>query len=334
MIRKLVAALAIFLVVSGVNLVDVVAQEGHSTPQVLPITDPNLPTLRAAILPVLNTLPFYVAQREGYFVEEGVNIEFVQVVSARDRDTVFIAGEADILNLDLVGTILLVNAGFDIRAVRLDPPADHFFSIVAAPSSNIETVEDLKGVAIGWSSNTGIEYSVVTLLRNAGLQDSEIVGVDILDIRQRLTLLLAGEIQAASLPEPLSTIAIGAGGRVIVDDSDSDFIGTVIGVSLATLENQPDAVRAFMRGYERAVEAINANPEKYREVLVTDTLFPEDQELRENYPVPHFLSATIPSVRQVQSVMNWMVERGIIDETLEYEDIVNGSFLPETEDHE
>ncbi len=294
----------------------------------------DVPTLRVTVLPVLNTMPLFVAQHEDFFIEEGVNVEFVPVASAPERDAVFIAGEADGMNTDLPGVVLLVNGGFDTRVVRLDPPAGRFFAVLAARDSGIENVQDLSGVEIGLSSNTVIDYTTSVLLREGGLEDDEIVGLEMPDIRQRLTLLLEGQLQAATLPEPLTAVAMGAGATVIVDDSESDYIPTVLAFSQTVLEENPEAVAAFLRGYERAVEAINENPEDYREVLVNDTRFPDNEALRENYPVPEFLPASVPTEEQVQAMVNWMLERELIDEAITYEELVDGAYLPEVSEDE
>ena len=43
------------------------------------------PDLRIGVLPVLNTLPLYVAQAAGYFDEAGVVVELVPFQSGLDR---------------------------------------------------------------------------------------------------------------------------------------------------------------------------------------------------------------------------------------------------------
>ncbi|HRQ24195.1 MAG TPA: ABC transporter substrate-binding protein, partial [Anaerolineales bacterium] len=39
-------------------------------------------TLKIAVLPIIDTLPMFVAQQEGLFAKHGVNVEFVPVASA------------------------------------------------------------------------------------------------------------------------------------------------------------------------------------------------------------------------------------------------------------
>ena len=61
-------------------------------------------TLKMGLLPILDVLPFYVAQEAGYFETEGVNIELIPVSSALERDQLLLAGEIDGMLNDLVST--------------------------------------------------------------------------------------------------------------------------------------------------------------------------------------------------------------------------------------
>ena len=57
---------------------------------------PSAPVkLRIAVLPILDTLPMYVAAEQGYFAENGVEVEFIPVASAPERDSLIQAGQAD-----------------------------------------------------------------------------------------------------------------------------------------------------------------------------------------------------------------------------------------------
>ena len=63
-------------------------------------------TLRIAVLPILDTLPMYVAEAEGYFAEQGVMVEFVIAASAAERDQLLQAGQVDGFITDLVALAL------------------------------------------------------------------------------------------------------------------------------------------------------------------------------------------------------------------------------------
>src|SRR3989304_177926 len=67
---------------------------------------PGPVTLRIGVLPILDALPLYVAESEGYFAEEGVAVEFVPVSAAAQMDHLMQAGQIDGMINDLISTAL------------------------------------------------------------------------------------------------------------------------------------------------------------------------------------------------------------------------------------
>ena len=46
------------------------------------------PSLKIAVLPILDALPMYVADAQGYFKDAGIKVEFLPVASAAERDQI------------------------------------------------------------------------------------------------------------------------------------------------------------------------------------------------------------------------------------------------------
>lgn len=55
----------------------------QESPLATPAADGPVETLRMALLPVLDVLPFHVAQQNGYFDQAGVKVELIPVKSAQ-----------------------------------------------------------------------------------------------------------------------------------------------------------------------------------------------------------------------------------------------------------
>ena len=51
--------------------------------------------LRIALLPLLDSFPFYVAEAEGYFEKQGVRVKVVPVASGLERDQLMQSGAID-----------------------------------------------------------------------------------------------------------------------------------------------------------------------------------------------------------------------------------------------
>ena len=91
---------------------------------------------------------------------------------------------------------------------------------------------------------------------------------------QTLETFRAGEIQGAWVPEPWATrLVLEGGGSVLVDERtlwpDGRFVTTHVMVRTAFLKEQPEIVADFLRAHVRAVEFLNAEPAKAREIVNT-----------------------------------------------------------------
>ncbi|MCS7001296.1 MAG: MetQ/NlpA family ABC transporter substrate-binding protein, partial [Dehalococcoidia bacterium] len=134
-------------------------------------------TIRIAVLPVLETLPLYVADREGYFAARNVKVEIVPFRAPLERDTALITGQVDAQYTDLMSAMLLnrdeprtqvINA-----VIRSTPEQPRFFLLVS-PQSNITSPSQLRNTDIAISRNTIIEYVADMLTQREGLRESEI----------------------------------------------------------------------------------------------------------------------------------------------------------------
>lgn len=286
-------------------------------------------TLKVGLLPIVDVLPMYVAEREGYFARNNVQAELVLFASALERDAAIQAGQIDLQLNDLVSAALLNKDAERIKVVRLTyqgSPAKAMMLILAAPNSAIRTPQDLKGVPIGVSGNTVIEYATDRMLREAGLAPTEIEKTEVTRIPVRAEMLAKNQIQAATLPEPLASLAVQQGARVVLDDAQTGIGQSVLSVRTEVLQSNADAIRRFLQAYEQAVDAINAAPEKYRDLLIEQARVPES--LKESFGVPRYPKASVPSERDVQAVVDWMVSKGLLAQPLGYDRLVRADLLP------
>ncbi len=287
-------------------------------------------TLRVGVLPILDALPFYVAQEEGFFTEQGVEVVFVPVASAAERDQLLVAGQVDVVIDDLVSLLLLNREGVEIVAVRTAMrPTEDFaqFRLLAAAQSGIDSVEALRNVPVGISEGTIIEYLTEQMLQRAGLEPSEIETVAVPRIPDRMALLESGELQAAMLPEPLASLAVAKGARAVVDDrAFPELSCSLVSVRAELLEAHPQAVRAMLAALEEAVAAINADKGRWDTLLVEKHLLPP--ALEGSFTLPDYPMASIPSTTCFGAVRQWVEAKGLLSTAPAYESVVRGDLLP------
>jgi len=142
-----------------------------------------------------------------------------------------------------------------------------------------------------------------------------------------MNLLASGQIQAATLPDPLSTLAIQSGASVVIDDTaHPEFGNSVVSFRASVLEDHPEAVRGFLSALERAIADVNADKTRWAGLLTERQLVPAP--LIGSYEVPDFPPASVPSESQWADVVAWAQEQELITADVPYGNAVDASFLP------
>jgi NitT/TauT family transport system substrate-binding protein len=287
--------------------------------------------LKMGLLPILDTLPFYVADQEGYFAAQGIQVEFVPVKSAQERDALMQAGELDGMLNDLISTGLFNRDAAQIKVVataRRSYPEAPQFRVLAAPDSNISSVQDLADVPIGVSQNTVIAYITDRLLEAEGLSPDHIKILEVTAIPVRFEQLMANQIQAATLPDPLGQGAMAAGAKLVVDDSHyGQYSLSVLSFSAAAVQQKPNTIKKFLKAWNQAVGDLNSHPEQFSDLLIEKGRVPES--IQGSYRMPPFPAGEVPSQEEWQDVVNWLLDKKLIDKPLSYQDSVLTNFVGE-----
>jgi NitT/TauT family transport system substrate-binding protein len=290
----------------------------------------ELVTLKIAVLPIIDTLPMYVAEAEGLFAKHGVNVEFIPVASAPERDQLLAAGQADGTINETLSVMLFNKDAVQMQAVRyaLRPVEGygHFF-ILASAKSGINNAEGLKGIEIGVSQGTVIEYVTERLLQAEGLTADEIKTIAVPKIPDRMALLASGELSAGVLPDPLASLAVSQGAVKVLDDSLHPEYGfSVISFRKEVIDAHASAIKAFLAAIEEASDLINLDPSKYTSLLSDKQLVPPP--ILETFAVPPFPDQGVPTEAEWNDALAWAKEKGMLTVDVSYADSVNASLLP------
>ena len=275
--------------------------------------------LRVGVFLDSDSLPLLVADAEGRFAAEGVNVKLVTFQNPVERDAALQSGAVDGVVSDLLAAALANQSGFEVRVTSL---TDGRYGIATAPGSGIANAKAVAGQSIGISTNSIIQYAAESLLAEAGVPSADIKEVAVPKMPVRLELLISGQLKAACLPEPLLTAAAGRGATIV---AKSDDLGLKAGVLLFTKqvldERLPD-IRAFYRAYAAACTAINANNDKYRPFLVEKVAFPA--AVRDAYRFVSYKKPRLPGTADVEKVLSWMKAKGILKADLSPASLLDG----------
>jgi NitT/TauT family transport system substrate-binding protein len=287
--------------------------------------------LKIAILPILDSLPMLVAQKEGYFEARGLQVELIPVASGAERDQLVASGQADGMVNEILSTIFYNKEKTQVQIVRYARTADPqspLFRILASKDSGIKDVNGLRGIEIGISEGTVIAYLTDRMLQGEGFKADDIKTVAVPKISDRMTLLNSGQLKAAMLPDPLSSLSAQLGAVIILDDTRyPDFSCSTIAFRKEIIDENPETIRSFLAAVERAVLQINSNPKNYTKLLEEQKLVPP--QLISLFKLPLFVEAGVPSEEQFHDVLAWAKDKGLVAGDVPYNLSVNPDFLPQ-----
>jgi NitT/TauT family transport system substrate-binding protein len=218
---------------------------------------------RVKIAPKGMGLNDFVAQQEGFFEAEGLDVEldwktFRGTQSSwkdldyfqRPQDRPYTSGKQDVIQGACVwGSICNASAGmgrFVPDAYGLSP-----WAIFVRPESKIRTPADLKDVPISVGMRAGSHFNVpYRLEKYLPLENIKIVNTG--GFGARLKALLDGEVEAASLLPPQIAMAEQLGLRKIIED-------TFKTLWWVPDNSEPDVVRGYLRALDRAEKAMDGD---------------------------------------------------------------------------
>jgi NitT/TauT family transport system substrate-binding protein len=276
-------------------------------------------------MPALNSAPLVVADRAGFFVQEGVAVELELFTSQLNRETALQAGRIDGTISDLINAIQARARGFPMKVTSA---SQGVFSLLAAPAEGPASLAAWKAagrkVPTGLLENSTVYYVAERALERAGADPLTIELVPMPQVPARMELLLAGKVEAAVLPEPLATLAEMNGARRLADSAPDDAASGVILFRQQVARERGPEVRAFYRAYDRAVEELNAHPAAWRAAVVEACQFPQAAATAISFF--KFLPAYLPGPADIADVAAWMIRHGLIPAAPAWTDIVEPGF--------
>jgi len=286
--------------------------------------------LKIGVLLIEDSVPLYVAEQEDFFTEQSLEVELIPFLSALERDSALMAGAIDGAVADPVGAILFDKGRGILQITSLllgETPGEGLFAILASPKSDIKEVDDLKNVEIAVSSATIIEYVTDRLLEEQGFTPAEIKTVEVKKMPIRMQMLLSNSVKAATLPEPLASIAVSKGARILISDAASkqSLSQTVMVFHSDVLKERRDDIAAFFRGLTKGVQAINSSPETYRALFLEKGRIPP---FLADYVIPRY-PLPAPFSRELYGpIIDWLAPKKLVGR-LPYESMVSTDFLAE-----
>jgi NitT/TauT family transport system substrate-binding protein len=227
--------------------------------------------------------PLYIALENGYYAEEKLKWEIIQIGDG-EVFNVLANGSVDGTNLLLVGLIQPLANGLPVQ-IPLALHTGCVKALVRGDDASILTAADLKGKKIGGASPSAPPFLFVKrYLAGLGLKvDGENADVEfIYQSGAELPLLLdRGIVDAIALPEPAAQIAQDARGfRAIIDNAvDEDYkdeFCCALPVRTEAISKHPVATAKFLRAVQKGAKFVQEHPDEAAQLLAEKKYVPGD----------------------------------------------------------
>ncbi len=243
----------------------------------------TLKKVKVSMMNAIHDLPVLVARDEGFFQDEGLDVEIIKTPGTGQRHSDHQALRANIFERTMEALyehgecdqFRMCEWGIMKRAVESNVKSGHrpakivalgsamsSFAIVAAPKGRIYEPEQLKNQPIAVSPFNGSHFTMLKMLEGF-LDRDHIQWVNVGTHNERLEALCRGDVVAASMMEPWISVAEKRGCRVIMESHStrSEAAGDEL--------DGPTLAKMF-RAEAEAAKSIEDHPERYAHYLLEE----------------------------------------------------------------
>jgi len=229
-------------------------------------TQAEVKTFHVATLTWVGYAPIYLAQEKGYF--DGIKVELEKIEDTPARRAALasgnVEGSVDILDSFTNGAA----AGLPASVVlKLDDSMGGDGIVVR---KSINSIHDLRGKTVAYPQGLPSHFFLLALLNEAGMKITDVESRP-MEADQAGAAFVSGTVDAAVTWEPwLSKASAMPDGKILTTSRETPgLIVDVFTVRNDYLRDNPEVVRAFVRGWLRAVEFWKTNPKEAAPIMAS-----------------------------------------------------------------
>jgi NitT/TauT family transport system substrate-binding protein len=245
--------------------------------------DASLKKVKASMMNAIHDLPLLVARDEGFFRDQGLDVEILRTPGSGQRDSdhqalrpnIFERTMESLYDQGQCDQFRMCEWGVMKRAVESGTGAGRrpakivalgsamsSFALVVEPKSGIYEPEQLRGRPVGVSPYNGSHFTTLKLLEGF-LKRDEIKTAFAGTMKERIEALRRGEVAAVSLMEPWISYAEKLGLRVVMESHSTRS-------EAAGDELDGPTLRRMFEAEAEGARAIERDPAKYAHYLVEE----------------------------------------------------------------
>jgi NitT/TauT family transport system substrate-binding protein len=262
-IRTLSAALLVVclaIVVAACGSDDESGSGGGSSSDTASIpAKPESGKFRMGIEPWLGYGPWRIAEKQGIFQKNGLDVEITNFDTDDQINAAFAANKLDGTNIATHTALRFAASGLPIKIVLLEDQSTKADAILSGPDVN--SIQDLKGKKVAFEEGTTSDILLSYALAKNGMSKSDIKPVPI-PAANAGAAFIAGKVDVAVTYEPYLSAALkqNKGAKLLYTAGEQPgLVGDVFVVSDETLDKRPGQLLALIKTWDQAVKAYGSD---------------------------------------------------------------------------
>lgn len=210
-----------------------------------------------------------IADKLGYFKEEGLNVESKLIESGPDIGPMVSGGSAPVSVQTNFMDIILKSNNIDVKIVAPLAQIAGTQAVVGSAKLQLNSAKDLEGKTIGIPNGADVKIAIDNMGKELGVDVSKIKFVNLAP-SDAVAALQNGSIDAMAAWEPFITKAIQGGGKFLFSGTKSELpdkkgdvnwmsVHTTMQVTDKYLQENSNTIKAILRALEKATKYINEN---------------------------------------------------------------------------
>ena len=286
--------------------------------------------------------PQYAAITQGFFKEEGIDIDLIDAQGADKTMAALISGEADIGLMGPEASIYVYNQGSKDYAINFAQLTKRDGSFIVSREKNDNfTYKDLEGKEILGGRAGGVPLMTLEyLLKNEGLTIGENTSKGEVNVRTDVQFgvmagaFAAGEADYTTAFEPTATSLVKEGAGYIVASVGQDageIPFTCYSATKSYMDKNSDLIQRFTnalyKGQQWVQQASDEEIAKAMQPFFKDTSLDDLKIVAQKYKeIDAWSSDPLLKEDSLDRLMNVMIEGGELSEKVPYDSIVTTTY--------
>lgn len=240
------------------------AAPGNADPDT---TAPASSSVGMGIQPWLGYGPWYIAQENGYFEDEGVDVAITNFMNDADMTAAFASGRIQVANMASHTALQLIEQGLELTIVLLLDASLEADAILT--DGSVTDVADLAGQSIAFEEGSVSNLLLGYALDQHGLSLDDITPVP-MDPSEAATALISGRVPVAVTYEPYISEAQSSGDAaetIFTAAEKPGLIGDVLVVDTGFLTESPETVQRLVNAWGPAIAFYESDTTEARAII-------------------------------------------------------------------